>query len=75
MNFLYPHNNDDRLTKTMMFLIILSTSFSILFLVSIFNIEIIYAIDENRIERIYLDNNPNKLVFNTIDGKICNSRK
>ena len=72
LKFLYSINNNTKLTitKKMTFLFILSTSFSILFLVSIFNIEIIYAIDENRIEWIYLDNNPNKLVFNTIDGKI-----
>jgi hypothetical protein len=54
----------------MIFLFTLSTSFSILFLISLFNIEMIYAIDENRIERIYVENNPNKLVFNMIDGKI-----
>ena len=30
----------------------------------------IYAIDENRIERIHVENNPNKLLFNMIDERI-----
>jgi YVTN family beta-propeller protein len=73
LNFLYHQENEDKLTitKTVMSLFTLSTFiFSILFLISLFNIEIIYAIDENRIERIHVENNPNKLVFNMIDERI-----